>query len=52
MMNKATIPADMLIFTNGRVIDGTEADPICGGNVVLHFQKSPYAKGTLTLTIL
>ena len=36
MMSKATIPADVLIFTNGTVIDGKGADPIYGGTVVLH----------------
>ena len=51
-MSKATIPSDVLILTNGTVIDGTGAEPIFGGNVVLYIQKSPYTKGPLTLSIL
>jgi imidazolonepropionase-like amidohydrolase len=30
------IPADALVLTNGTVIDGTGADPILGGAVVIH----------------
>jgi hypothetical protein len=36
MISKATIPANVLILTNGTVTDGTEADPIFGGTVVFH----------------
>jgi imidazolonepropionase-like amidohydrolase len=36
MISKATIPYDVLILTNRTFIDGTGAEPIFGGTVVLH----------------